>query len=42
VRQDARHHCGGGGVYTLLGRKSVHDWLRANGVATEEPDLPVR
>ena len=25
-------HCGGGGIYTLLGRRTVHDWLLANGV----------
>lgn len=25
-------HCGGGGIYTLLGRQSVIDWLRTNGV----------
>jgi Trypsin len=25
-------HCGGGGIYTLIGRKTVHDWLLANGV----------
>lgn len=25
-------HCGGGGIYTLIGRKSVHQWLQANGV----------
>ena len=24
--------CGGGGIYTLIGRKSVHQWLQANGV----------
>ena len=25
-------HCGGGGIYVVLGRNSVHDWLEANGV----------
>jgi hypothetical protein len=25
-------HCGGGGIYTLIGRRSVQDWLLANGV----------
>jgi hypothetical protein len=32
VRQNAGLHCGGGGIYTLIGRKDVHAWLRANGV----------
>jgi secreted trypsin-like serine protease len=32
VRQNATLHCGGGGIYTLIGRKNVHDWLAANGV----------
>jgi Trypsin len=30
--QDPWNNCGGGGVYTLLGRKSVMTWLAANGV----------
>jgi|SRR5580700_4591524 secreted trypsin-like serine protease len=28
-------HCGGGGIYTLIGRKSVQRWLAANGVPPE-------
>jgi hypothetical protein len=32
VQQDEALHCGGGGIYTLIGRTSVYDWLRANGV----------
>jgi hypothetical protein len=30
-------HCGGGGIYTLIGRKSVHAWLLAHGVARKPP-----
>jgi hypothetical protein len=30
------HHCGGGGVYTLIGRKSVLAWLAAHGVPNRE------
>jgi hypothetical protein len=33
VRQNATLHCGGGGIYTLIGRKDVHGWLAANGVS---------
>jgi hypothetical protein len=29
-------HCGGGGIYVIVGRKSVQAWLRANG-ANEIP-----
>jgi hypothetical protein len=25
-------HCGGAGIYTIIGRQSVFDWLEANGV----------
>jgi hypothetical protein len=32
VQQNATLHCGGGGIYTLIGRRDVHAWLRANGV----------
>jgi secreted trypsin-like serine protease len=32
LQENAALHCGGGGIYVLLGRKSVHDWLEANGV----------
>ena len=32
---DSSLHCGGGGIYTLTGRMTVHDWLRANGVQEE-------
>jgi hypothetical protein len=49
VYQDPVRHCGGGGVYTLIGRKSVHAWLRANGVPEQQfpkargsTDLPSR
>jgi secreted trypsin-like serine protease len=28
-------HCGGGGIYSLIGRKSVQHWLAANGVPPE-------
>lgn len=35
--QNPADHCGGGGVYTLMGRKTVKDWLAANGV----PNPPV-
>ena len=31
--------CGGGGIYTLLGRKKVQDWLAANGVVIKD-DMP--
>jgi secreted trypsin-like serine protease len=30
-RNDNPDHCGGGGIYTLLGRKTVLDWLEAHG-----------
>jgi hypothetical protein len=29
-------HCGGGGIYTLIGRRSVHAWFDANGVKRQE------
>jgi hypothetical protein len=29
---NAALHCGGGGIYALIGRKSVHAWLKENGV----------
>jgi V8-like Glu-specific endopeptidase len=29
---DGENHCGGGGFYTVLGRKDVRLWLAANGV----------
>jgi hypothetical protein len=29
-------HCGGGGIYTLIGRTSVHAWLATNGVPQAE------
>jgi hypothetical protein len=31
-QSESLQHCGGGGVYTLLGRKSVRTWLARNGV----------
>jgi hypothetical protein len=34
-------HCGGGGIYVLIGRLSVHAWLAANGVpAATTKDVP--
>jgi hypothetical protein len=32
IQDDPTLHCGGGGIYTLLGRVTVHQWLLANGV----------
>ena len=32
AQSDTVAHCGGGGIYTIVGRQSVLDWLRANGV----------
>lgn len=32
LQDDPALHCGGGGIYTLIGRKSVQRWLAANGV----------
>jgi hypothetical protein len=29
-------HCGGGGIYTLIGRRSVHAWLDANHVRPQQ------
>jgi hypothetical protein len=29
---DASRHCGGGGIYSLIGRRSVQAWFEANGV----------
>jgi hypothetical protein len=41
ARHDVLGHCGGGGIYTLIGRKSVHAWLRGNGVPVgPEPTPP--
>jgi secreted trypsin-like serine protease len=31
-QDNPRLHCGGGGIYTLVGRNSVHQWLQDNGV----------
>jgi secreted trypsin-like serine protease len=36
LQENSALHCGGGGIYTLIGRKNVHAWLEANGV----PPLP--
>jgi Trypsin len=33
---DSALHCGGGGIYTLIGRATVQNWLRANGVDEEQ------
>jgi hypothetical protein len=41
VDDDPILHCGGGGIYTLLGRRSVQDWLLANGVGMSGPVPPV-
>ena len=32
---DPSMQCGGGGIYTIVGRETVHNWLRANGVQSE-------
>jgi hypothetical protein len=32
VQDIPSRHCGGGGIYVLIGRLSVHAWLNANGV----------
>jgi hypothetical protein len=29
---DTENHCGGGGIYTVVGRTDVRQWLRQNGV----------
>jgi hypothetical protein len=31
-----RQHCGGGGIYTVIGRRSVHEWLAKNGVKPQQ------
>jgi Trypsin len=36
VQDNPLLHCGGGGIYTLIGRKSVQRWLAANGVPPEK------
>jgi hypothetical protein len=33
-------HCGGGSINTLIGRKSVHAWLEANGVRRQSCVAP--
>lgn len=38
--QDPTHQCGGGGVYTLIGRQSVHDWFDLIGIKKGDLDLP--
>jgi secreted trypsin-like serine protease len=35
TQENAALHCGGGGIYSLIGRKSVQDWFRANGLLTQ-------
>ncbi len=44
IQSNSVGHCGGGGIYTIIGRQSVIDWLRANGVpAAQQLTLaPVR
>jgi V8-like Glu-specific endopeptidase len=32
IQDDPGKNCGGGGIYTILGRDSVQQWLKANGV----------
>jgi secreted trypsin-like serine protease len=32
LQDDPNLHCGGGGIYTLIGRNTVHQWLKANGI----------
>jgi hypothetical protein len=32
LQSNPEKNCGGGGIYTLLGRDSVQQWLQANGV----------
>jgi hypothetical protein len=36
LQDDVAHHCGGGGIYTLLGRNSVQQWLEMNGIPKAE------
>jgi secreted trypsin-like serine protease len=33
---DREHQCGGGGIYTVLGRTDVRTWLVENGVPRDE------
>jgi hypothetical protein len=40
VQDDPTRNCGGGGIYTLIGRNSVHAWLAANGVPIDTKNLP--
>jgi len=37
IGDDPELHCGGGGIYTLIGRKSVQAWLSAHGVQRSLP-----
>jgi Trypsin len=30
---DIQNHCGGGGIYTVVGRRDVRDWLAENGAS---------
>ncbi|HEY1544324.1 MAG TPA: trypsin-like serine protease [Xanthobacteraceae bacterium] len=32
VRQDPVLHCGGGGIYEIVGRHTVQNWFQANGI----------
>jgi hypothetical protein len=33
---DTQNHCGGGGIYTVVGRTDVRNWLAQNGVARQQ------
>ena len=34
------HHCGGGGIYTLIGRRTVHAWFAANEIKPQGCIIP--
>ena len=40
VQDDPVHHCGGGGIYGLIGRNSVHGWLQSNGIQAATTKVP--
>jgi hypothetical protein len=37
TQENAALHCGGGGIYTLVGRKTVQDWFKAAGLSPLVP-----
>lgn len=39
---DPAIQCGGGGIYTIVGRETVHNWFRANGVQSETTVVATR